>query len=177
MIYVGIVGALTPFGQFLIQSINQAKTCKVLFTVDESYEACKPANGQYRTVDEALTEMHAGSFYIIDVINDEKSAERAMNYRFYGVSAIVCGLTLTEKDIQALEKGYSVRRRTFAPVVVEPEFDKNRVVADETSKTNMLLSIKKILRWLNFGLHPVAAMKQVYYRILPKLSAVPTPIL
>lgn len=172
MMYVGIVGALTPFGRVLIQAIKESKVCQVLFTVDEGYEACKPAIGQYRTVDEALTETHAGSFYIIDVISDEKTAERAMNYRFYGVSAIVCGLTLTEQDIHTLEKGYHVRRRTFAPVVVEPEFNKNKVTTDE-EKNDMLLSIKKILLWLNFGLHPIAAMKQVYYRVLPKLMPIP----
>lgn len=175
MIYVGIVGALTPFGQFLVQSVKQSTTCKVLFTVDEGYEVCKPSDGQYRTIDEALVEPHAGSFYIIDVVNDEKSAERAMNYRFYGVPAIVCGLTLSEKDILALERGYHVRRRTFAPVVVEPEFNRDKVTTDEESKNAMLLSIKKILRWMNFSLHPMSAMKQVYYRILPKLNAVPTP--
>jgi len=180
MIYVGIVGALTPFGQFLVQSINKSKTSQVLFTVDAGYEVTKPSAGQYRTIDEALTELHAASFYIIDVINDDKTAERAMNYRFYGVSAIVCGLVLTEQDIQALERGYHVRRRTFAPIVVEPQLSElvNHFDAAEkepTVQADMCFSIRKLLRWLNFGLHPVAAMKQVYYRMLPKLNAVPAP--
>ncbi|MEE6206907.1 MAG: hypothetical protein VZR95_02515 [Alphaproteobacteria bacterium] len=178
MIYVGIVGALTPFGQFLVQSVNRSKTCQVLFTVDEGYEVTKPSACHYRTVDEALAEQHVASFYVVDVINDDKTAERAMNYRFYGVPAIVCGLTLTEEDIAALEKGYSVRRRTFAPVVVEPQLSElvntfDASVKEPTVLADMCFSIRKLLRWLNFGLHPVTAMKQVYYRMLPKLGTIP----
>lgn len=177
MIYIAVVGALTPFGQFLVQSVKQSKTSKLLFTVDGSYEVSKPSAGQYRTIDEALAEQHVASFYVIDVVNDNKTAERAMTYRFYGVSAIVCGLSLTEKDVQALEKGYHVRRRTFAPVVVEPQLSELANSFDAAEKepsilTDMVSSLRKLLRWMNFGLRPVSAMKQVYYKMLPKLNAV-----
>ncbi|MBO6281412.1 MAG: hypothetical protein J6N49_02645 [Alphaproteobacteria bacterium] len=175
MIYVAIIGALTPFGQFIAESLKNSETVKVLFTVDEGYYETKPTAGQYRTIDEAFAEQHGASFYVIDVINDDKTAERAMSYRFYGVSAIVCGLTLNPEDVKALEKGYSVRRRTFAPVVVEPQLSQlaDRFNADEKEPMvldDMYKAIRKLLRWLNFGKHPIAVAKQVYYNVLQRLS-------
>ena len=161
--YVAIVGALTPSGQFIAKSLKNSETVKILFTVDEGYEATKPIVGQYRTIDEALRVPHVTSFCIIDVLNDEKTAERAKIYRFYGVSAIVCGLMLNSEDLVSLEKGYSVRHRTFASVLIEPDLLK-------FSPEDMLAAVRRLLRWLTLNRNSAAFDKQVYYKVFHTIS-------
>ena len=159
---LGIVGALSPLGQSLVQIIKQSENCKLLFTVDAGYDCNSYARGEYKTIDAAIAAQYgASSFVIIDVVKDSKYKERAQAYRFYGIPAIVGGAELSEQEMVALEKGYSVRRRTFAPVIIEPSL----VTA---AAQGVFVAIRKIAGWLHA--QPGRIAKQVYYNLLPRIS-------
>ena len=158
---MGIVGALSPLGQSLVQIMRESGNCKLLFTVDGGYENNSRARGEYRTIDAAVAAQYGAAFVIIDVMDDGQFKERAKLYRFYGIPAIVGGAELSEQDIAALEKGYSVRRRTFAPVVIEPSLITG-------AAQSAFAAVGKLVHWLY--MQPFKVVKQVYYNILPKIN-------
>ena len=161
MKYLGIVGALSSLGQSLVQMIKNSENCKLLFTVDDGYEHNSRTKGEYRTVDAAVAAQYGNSsFMIIDVMQDGYK-ERAKLYRFYGIPAIVGGAELSDQEMASLEKGYSVRRRTFAPVIIEPS------LVTEAAQ-GVFNIVHDIVHWLYA--QPVKLVKQVYYNILPNID-------
>lgn len=90
MIYLGIVGALTPLGQKVSEYLKNSPDYQVVFRADEGYEADDPATGVYANLERALSFIMSSTL-VIDCADPVMAIhERIPEYRFYEHPAIVC---------------------------------------------------------------------------------------
>lgn len=89
MIYVGIVGALTPVGQKVSSILSKRADVKIVFREDDLYQEHVPLMGVYNNLETAL--MRHEPSVVIDCCAPERAAMHLATYKFYEVTAILCG--------------------------------------------------------------------------------------
>ena len=167
MIYVGIVGALSPLGQEVARFLKeQSDLYRIVFYVDAGYRVSSPGLATYASPEAALS-FNQPPTLIIDCDDPITAVERAKTYRFYAVSAIMC-CTCMLKDLELLQCSYVAENQPVPALLITPDYvienialmrffwgiaAKHREDIDRVEVTVKLPSQKKInlARWLYFG--------------------------
>lgn len=167
MIYVGIVGALSPLGQKVARFLKeQSDLYRIVFYVDAGYRVSSPSLATYASPEAALS-FNQPPTLIIDCDDPITAIERAKTYRFYAVSAIVC-CTCLLNDLELLQCSYVAENQPVPALLITPDYvpgnialmrfflgiaAKHREDVDRLEIEVALPSQKKInlTRWLYFG--------------------------
>jgi len=121
MIYVGIVGSLTPLGQKVLSFLQKEKDAyQVVFCVDKEYKLNSPKDATYANVEAALSFNQAPSL-VIDCDNENTALERAKVYRFYAVPAIMCCTCLPD-ELDDLRCSYVAENQKAPSLLITPDY-------------------------------------------------------
>lgn len=121
MIYCGIVGALNPLGQRVVDFLkDKTDTYRIVFYVDEGYKVNSPSAATYASVEAALS-FNQPPTVLIDCDDPARALERAKAYRFYAVSAITC-CGCTSDELDTLSRVYGVEEVPTPSIVTVPDF-------------------------------------------------------
>ncbi len=121
MIYVGIVGALSPLGQEVINCLlSQMSLYRIVFYVDAGYRVSTPSEATYSSVEAALS-FNQPPTLVIDCDDPISAIERAKTYRFYAVSAIMC-CTCMPAEISDLRCSYVAENQEVPSLFITPDY-------------------------------------------------------
>lgn len=167
MIYVGIVGALSPLGQEVINFLKtETDSYRIVFYVDAGYRVSSPMNATYASVEAALSFNQVPSV-VIDCDDPATAIDRAKIYRFYTAAAIMCCSAMPE-DLDNLSRSYVLENQQAQSLLVTPDYrvgpvclmefflfiaDKHRDDVDRIEINVAMSPHNKIdlTRWLYFG--------------------------
>lgn len=167
MIYVGIVGGLTPLGQKVINFLQKEKDAyRVVFCVDKEYKLNSPHDATYANVEAALSFNQTPSV-VIDCDDENTAIERAKIYRFYAVPAIMC-CACEPEALDDLRCSYVAENQKAPSLLITPDYRLNNVrlmsfflgIADQHLDDLVNLKIEvtlppqvriNLLRWLYWG--------------------------
>lgn len=167
MIYVGIVGALSPLGQKVADFLKeQSDLYRIVFYVDAGYRVSSPGLATYASPEAALS-FNQPPTLIIDCDDPITAVERAKTYRFYAVSAIMC-CTCMLNDLELLQCSYVAENQPVPALLITPDYVIENIAlmrfflgiaatqredVDRVEVTVKLPSQKRInlARWLYFG--------------------------
>ena len=123
MIFIGIVGALSPSGQKMIEALQlYPQDYKVIWTVDENYAADNRQMSQFKDLENVLI-LGLQPSLVLDFGSYKTTYERAKIYRRYAVPAIMQGV-LSAEELSFLSNCGQANKNGehYAPLVVEPDF-------------------------------------------------------
>ena len=121
MVYCGIVGALNPLGQRVVNFLkDKTDEYRIVFCVDKDYIVNSPSAATYASVEAALS-FNQPPTVIIDCDDPSDALERAKSYRFYAVSAIMC-CTCTPDELDTLTRVCGVEEVPTPSILTVPDF-------------------------------------------------------
>lgn len=121
MLYVGIVGAESPLGKRVVDSLKKTPDMyRIVFCVDESYKVNSPAKNTYASVEAALSFNQSPSV-VVDCDDPATAIVRANTYRFYATAAIMC-CTCSQDEIDALSCAYVAEEKKAPSLLIVPDY-------------------------------------------------------
>lgn len=121
MVYIGIVGALSPLGLEVANFLREKKDCcRIVFYVDAGFQVSSPSNAMYATPEAALSFNQAPSL-IVDCDDPITAVNRAKTYRFYSVPAIMC-CTCMPEELDDLKHSYVAENQPAPSLFITPDY-------------------------------------------------------
>lgn len=121
MMYVGIMGALSPLGIELARVLTEkADFCRVVFYCDAGYKVNSPAKATYATPEAALS-FNQPPTLVVDCDDPATAIKRAEIYRFYAVNAIMC-CTCKPQELEDLSSSFVAENQPEPALLITPDY-------------------------------------------------------